>query len=220
MSRLSAFKIPLIGVLVAAVLGAGFFFGLSRPKAAERDAVVAETTALEEQRAGLRREIARLQEDRDAEDVIADAIARLDDLVPDGVEQPVTLDLFQGSADDAAVEIRSLTYEPPATVEGAPDTGDPGSVLAAVPVTMVVEGEYFQTVDFFRRLETEVSRAVLVETIATAEGEDGFPRLSTTWTGRVFAVTDAPADQAAAAGGAAADDAPAGEAAATEESTP
>lgn len=217
MSRLTAFKIPLIGLLVAVVLGAGFFFGLSQPKAAERDALVAETATLEDQRSALRREIARLEEVRDAEDVIADAIARLDDLVPDGVEQPVTLDLFKQSADDAAVEIRSLTYEPPTPVEGAPETGDPGTVLAAVPVTMVVEGEYFQTVDFFRRLETEVSRAVLVESVATAEGEDGLPSLSTTWTGRVFAVIDTPADAAAAPAEPAA--APTDEAA-TEEPTP
>lgn len=205
MSRLARFRIPLIGLLVAVVLGAGFLLGLSRPKAAERDAVVAETADLETQAQRLQLEIARLEEVRDREAQITAALQRLDGLVPDGVQQPVTLDVFQEAADAAAVEITSLTYEPPAPVEGAPPTGDPDTVLAAAPVTMVVEGGYFQTVDFFRRLETEVPRAVLVENVAIAEGAEGLPSLATTWSGRVFAVIAAPPDPDAAA----ADSAPA-----------
>ena len=49
------------------------------------------------------------------------------------------------------------------------DTGDPGTTLTNIPVTMVVHGGYFRTVDFFRRVEVDVPRAVLVQTVNIAE---------------------------------------------------
>ena len=81
-----------------------------------------------------------------------------------------------------------MTFAAPRLVEGAPATGEEGTALAEIPVTMIIEGGYFQAVDFFRRLEVRVPRAALLENISIAEGTEQFPSLATTWSGRLFAV--------------------------------
>jgi hypothetical protein len=53
---------------------------------------------------------------------------------------------------------------------------------------MVVDGGYFETVDFFRRLELDVARAAHVDTVAIAESEHHYPLLATTWTGKLFGI--------------------------------
>ena len=81
------------------------------------------------------------------------------------------------------------------------DTGTEDTTLASIPITMVVDGGYFRIVDFFRRLEVEVPRAVLVESVSVEEQQDaGFPTLRATWTGQMFAVL--PAEDVGTAGGA------------------
>jgi Tfp pilus assembly protein PilO len=219
-------RAPLIGLLVVALLAVGFYFGLSRPKAAERDALVAETASLETKAQELELEIARLGEVRDAETEITAALDRLGELITVGVEQATSLELFQESADAATVEIITFSFSAPALVEDAPPTGEAGTALHEIPVTMIVEGGYFQTVDFFRRLEIDVSRAILVDSVSVAGAEADFPVLSTTWTGRLFAVMEAPVSEAAegapaapAAGGEATEAPAAGESAPSTEST-
>jgi hypothetical protein len=76
-------------------------------------------------------------------------------------------------------------------VGDAPSTGTPDTVLASINTTMVVEGGYFQAVDFFRRVEVDVPRAVLMQNLSMGEAE-AFPVLSTNWTGQLFTVIPDP----------------------------
>lgn len=188
-------RLPLIAGLGAALLlGVAFYFLLWQPRVQEQEDLEAEIATLQARQAQLSNEIRQLEEIQANELQIRAALARLEDFIPTGAAQPTVIRQFQLSADAAGVQIDTVTFGQPEPVEGAPATGDPSLVLAAIPVTMVTEGGYFQQVDLFRRLEVDVPRAVLVLNVAMSEGAAGFPSLSATWSGSIYALvpTDAP----------------------------
>lgn len=180
-------RAPIIGALVAVALLAGYWFLLYKPALDEQAAFESETTQLEDQQGALRAEIAQLEVIRDDEDHYRAVVARQEEFLPTGVAQPDVVRQLQRAADAAGVDITSVTFGEPTVVEGAPDTGDPATALASIGVNMITEGDYFPTVDFFRRVERDVPRAVLTESVTMGEGE-GFPSLATTWAGQLFAV--------------------------------
>lgn len=196
-------RAPLIGGLVAVVLVAGFWFLLYKPAMDEQAAFEAETAELEVTQDRLRAEIAQLEAIRDDQERIRAIVARQDEYLPTGLAQPLVVRQLQETADAAGVEITSVSFGQPTIVTSAPATGDPSTTLAAISVAMVTEGAYFPTVDFFRRVEQDVPRAVLTQSVNLNEGADGFPSLASTWSGQLFAVvpvaaTVAPGDPASA----------------------
>lgn len=202
-------RAPIIGALVAVVLVAGYWFLLYKPAMDEQAAFEQETVELEAVQRELRAEIAQLEAIRDDEEHIRAVVARQEEFLPNGTAQPRMVRELQQTADAAGVEITSVSFGEPTVVEGAPDTGDPATTLASISVSMVTQGGYFPTVDFLRRVEQDVPRAVLTQSVNLAEGE-GFPSLATTWGARVFAIvpvaaTVAPDDPAASPGDPAAD---------------
>ena len=190
------FNAPIVGVLVALLLTALFWFFLYKPTSEEQAAVEAQTATLEQQAASLRTQIAALRDIESRQVEIRAALARLEEFIPTGPAQPATIRQFQRAADAAGAELVTITFGEPAVptaAEGASpaDTGVPGTTLTNIPVTMDLEGGYFQLVDFFRRLEVDVPRAVLIETLTVAEAEEEeFPRLTANWTGEIFAIID------------------------------
>jgi Tfp pilus assembly protein PilO len=185
-------RIALAGLGVAVLLTIAWFFLLYQPAVDEQAALEVETQALLGQQQQLRNQISMLENIRAREDEINDALARLDAFIPVGTAQPEILTQIDAAAQAAGVEILTWTFGEPTPVLDAPATGEPTLVLGELILTMTVEGGYFQAVDFFRRLEFEVPRAILVETVAVAEGEGGFPVLATTWSGRTFALVPPP----------------------------
>ena len=185
-----SYRAPLIALLAIIVLSVAFWFLLYAPLAEEQEDLEAETARLETEAAGLRTEIAELRRVEEEQVEYRAELALMEEYIPPGVEQPTSLRQFQDTADAAGIDILSLSYGQPVAVEDAPPTGEPDTVLAEVTFSMTVEGGYFQVVDLFRRFEVDVPRAMLVESISLAESGEGFPRLSTNWTGRVFAVVD------------------------------
>jgi Tfp pilus assembly protein PilO len=200
-------SIPLIGVAISIIVAVAFWFLLYQPRAEEQVALEEETAQLVTQQQQRRNEIRQLEEVQAHEEDIRAALARLGEYVPEGVDQPAVVRQFQDTAKAAKVAIVSLTFGGAEPMADAPPAGDPATTLGAIPVTMVVEGSYYQAVDFFRRLEVDVPRALLVETVAVSEGEDKFPQLLTTWSGRLFGVVPVPPEtlEAEAAAAAAAE---------------
>ena len=188
------FSAPVIGVLVALVLTVAFWFLLYKPASDQQAAVEAEIATLEGQQRMLETQIAQLRDVEARQVEIRAAMARLEEFIPSGPAQPTAIRQFQRAADAAGTEITTLTFGEPevpdASTGAVPaDTGEPGTTLANIPITMTVEGGYFQIVDFFRRLEVDVPRAALVQTVDVLEEEDeGFPTLAASWTGQLFAV--------------------------------
>ncbi len=184
----------LIGALVALVLAVAFWFLLYRPVSEQQALVEDETAQLEEQQSTLRAQIEQLRDIERRQVEINAARARLLEYIPNGPAQPAAIRQLQRTADQAGADIAAVTFGDPAVPDAAAgvapaDTGTPGTTLANIPVTMSVEGGYFQIVDFFRRLEVDVSRAFLVQTVNVQEETDaGFPTLEASWTGQMFAV--------------------------------
>lgn len=181
-------RAPLLGLLVVVLLAALFWFLLWQPRNEDLEEVRQQTVALETQRSSLQNEIRRLREVEANQVEIRAALSRLEEFIPSGPAQSTVVRQFQLAADAAGVEIESVSFTPPVLVVDAPETGTPGTSLAQITVDMTIEGGYFQVVDFFRRIEVEVPRAVLLGRAAIAEGPDGFPGLTATWGGNLFAV--------------------------------
>jgi Tfp pilus assembly protein PilO len=181
-------KSPLIAVLVAVLLTAGFWFLLYQPKSEEQAELEVEREALLTRQSELRNEIARLEEIQRNEPQISAQLARLETYIPSGPAQSTVIRQFQETADASGVVIENVTFGAPELVIGASPTGEDGTALARLPVTVTIEGGYFQVVDLFRRLEVEVPRAILLGALTMAEGDDGFPTLTTNWSGDIFAV--------------------------------
>ncbi|MGI8872801.1 MAG: type 4a pilus biogenesis protein PilO [Egibacteraceae bacterium] len=179
---------PLLGLLACLLIGALFYFLAFQPRAAEQEAVEAETAQLQTQAQTLRNDIARLEDIKSNQVAIRTQLTRLEQLIPAGTAQPAVVRELQLAADAAGVEIDAITFAPPVPLEEAPPTGDEGTVLASVPITVVVRGGYYQAVDLFRRLEVDTERALLVRGFQMVEGEDAFPELSMTWLGDLFTV--------------------------------
>lgn len=202
-------RVPLVGLLVAAVLALGvLFFGLYRPWAVEAAQLRTENQQLATRQEQLRHEVEALLDSEARQVELRAQLVRLEEAIPSGLSQPAVIREFQARADAAGVEITSVAFGQPVLVEPARPTGDPGTALAEVPVTMVLSGGYFQAVDFLRRLDSDMTRAVLVETVNIVEHPDGFPTLAVTWNGQLFAIVSvaeampAPPEEAPAPAGA------------------
>jgi Tfp pilus assembly protein PilO len=203
---MTRYRAPIAGLVAALLLTVAFWFLLYKPKADEQSVLEQETADLQGQQVTLRAEVAQLRDIKKRQVEIRAQLARLRQYIPDGPAQPQVIRQLQVSGDRAGVDIISVAFGEPlvpvSEVDEAAtplDTGDEGMILANIPVTMVIEGGYFQVVDFFRRLEVDVPRALLVQNLAIAEAEDGFPTMTTTWGGQLFTVvpTSVPEELAA-----------------------
>lgn len=184
-------RVPAAGVVLALLLVAVYFVVLRQPRNAEIADVVADTEQLRAQQVPLTLEIEGLEEVASRQAELNDALQLLERLVPTGLAQPTLLVQLQAAAETAAVDLVSVTFGAPAVPEGAPQSHVPGTVLVTMPVTVVVDGAFLGITDLLRRVETDLDRAVLVETVALTEAEEGFPRLRGTWSGQAYALIGA-----------------------------
>jgi Tfp pilus assembly protein PilO len=102
-------------------------------------------------------------------------LAEIRGQMPPTEDVPGLLRMVEGLATAAGVSL--LSFSPSAvqalSAKGAPiTTGQGGAVLMALPLTMTINGEYFQVVTFMRQLQTGVSRAFLVTGLQIAK-KDG-----------------------------------------------
>lgn len=191
-------RAPIFGVLAALLLGVAYYFLLYQPRNTELDEVRTETAQLETERDTLQNEVRRLQDIQAREVEFRASLSRLEEYIPSGIAQSALIRQLQLAADQSGVEITGVSFADPQPVAEASPTGVPGTVLGSIATSATVDGGYFQMVDFLRRVEVDITRAILVQTLSVVEGEEEFPQLSTTWNGQLFAlvpdttVTEAP----------------------------
>lgn len=176
------------GILAIVLVTVGWYFLFFRPASEQQAALEAETAALVQEQNQLRAQInaLRMIEER-AVEIRAD-LARAEELIPSAPSQPSLVRQLQLAADAAGVDLVQLLFADPEVVEGAPPTGDPALVLGRIPNTMQFRGGFFQVVDFLRRLEVDVPRALLVRVVNIDESADGFPLLVVTLESDAFAL--------------------------------
>ncbi len=192
-------RVPAAGVLAALLLGATYLVVFHQPRSEQIDALDADAHRLRSEQAALRRTITGLEKVAANEPAFTAALRLLERLIPPGLAQPSLLSHMQAAAQGAGVELISVTFGDPSVPSGAPQSAVAGTVLVAMPLTVVVNGPYGGITDMLRRIESEKNRGVLVRAVAVTEADAGFPRLTATWSGQAYALL--PADDPLLASG-------------------
>lgn len=185
-------RIVLATLLVAVLSVVGWWVAIFQPAREQQLALEEETATLLAQEAQLTSQREQLLALREQAPVIREQLDRLGAYIPPDPDQARLLDLMQGAATAAGVTFTSLAFTDPVAVTGAPATSDPALVLGTTSVSGSMQAQYFQLVDFLRRLEVGSSRAILVTGVGLAEGEGGFPQLAATFTAEIFSLIPAP----------------------------
>lgn len=181
------------GVLAAlgvVLLAALFYFFVWQPKSEEIAGIEEEIEAVEQQQAQLRQRITELKEVRaNAPDAESDIVAA-ESIVPRDIGQAAAIRQLQLAADESGVELPTVSFGPPAQVQDA----TPG--LAAIQVTVALQGGYYQIVDFYRRVEDPAitPRGFTWNNISVSPSE--YPTLSASSSGSMYALLPTPPQEA------------------------
>jgi len=157
----------LAGVGVLAVFGAGWFLLVSPQRAHAAD-LRAQATTQQQANSTLQSQVSQLQQQKNglpAQQRLLDQIATK---VPNSPALPVLIRQLTSAARGAGVELVSLAPTTPTPVVATTTTAvAPGAAAAGpaplnqIPLTIQVEGSYFNVESFFREVE-HLSRAMLV----------------------------------------------------------
>lgn len=184
-------RVPLFALVAGLLLGVLAWLFLFSPQRDERAALADETESLRGQQQQVRLQIARLEEIKANELEVRAALARAEQFIPNGPGQAALIRQLQLAGDASGVEITAVQFADLAqVVDPAAPPPEPGTALAQIPVTVTVEAGYFQVTDFLRRIEWELPRAMLVESVSAIEAPvpARFPTLSVTLATRLFAL--------------------------------
>lgn len=177
MSRIGWLLIGVISVLFVVL----WFFLIFQPTSEDIEDTRAQTEQVLSQAQQERQRAAQLRAVREAAPEAEAALALGRTILPEDPSIPALFRQMQQAADDAGVRLNSISPSAPSNVEVAE-----GTTLAAVAVTLTVEGSYFQLVDMARRIEDPAitPRALLWRTASLSVGE--FPTLNATLSGNVY----------------------------------
>lgn len=184
-------RVPGAGALAAIVLVAIYVVAFHNPRSSRITGLDDEATQLRAQQAPLQRSIDALEKVAAREPEFNTALRLLEQLIPTGLSQPSLLVELQSAARAAGVVLESVTFSNPEVPQGAPPSHVPGTVLVAMPLSVVVTGPFAAITDMLRRVEVSKNRAVLVGAVALTEADAGFPQLTGTWSGQAFALLPA-----------------------------
>lgn len=185
----------LLGVLVGILLVALFWFLFYQPRNTELAELRDETERLEAQERQVAQRVRQLEGVREAAPAFEAELAAANLLVPREPGLPAILRQLQLAADESGMTLLSVSPSRPApvTVEGGGDS------VHRINVALSLEGTYFQTVDFLRRIEdpTITPRALLWNTISIGGEPAEHPLLGISLQGDLFAILPvAPAEPA------------------------
>lgn len=175
--------LAVLGILVILVLFYMFVFKPKQEELAEIEVQIEEALA---QEAALESRIATLEEVRARAPEIEASLATAESIIPREQALPSALRQLQLAADDSGAELLSVTPGRPVALEGEiPE-------LAELSVTLVLDGSYFQLVDFLRRVEDPAitPRGITWSGLTLAATE--YPTLTASLSGRMFALLPAP----------------------------
>jgi hypothetical protein len=160
-------------LLIGVVVTAGLWAALVRPKGSQAAAARADEQAAIDQAESLRGQIRALEAVRADADELRARSRQSKDLFPGRPALPELTNALQKIADQAGVDLVSITPLPPSASPSTPE-------LAALPTAVTVGGGYFEIEDFLARLENLVkspdpasripARSVLVRSVNIASG--------------------------------------------------
>jgi type IV pilus assembly protein PilO len=179
--------VALTAVGVLAVVAAGWFLLIS-PKRGEAAEVRAQVVSQESTNAGLQTQLAMLKAQQKTLPAQQARLAMVAAKIPDNPALPALIRALSAAADDAGVELLSMSPGAAATVttaaaaaplaagttpgtpvSSAASSGYNPGVLSSIPLTLNVVGGYFQVEQFFDKLEN-LTRAAKVTGFTLAPG--------------------------------------------------
>jgi Tfp pilus assembly protein PilO len=185
----------LLVALGAIALLAVFWMLLWQPQRAELATLEESIAAEEATQAELQGELTRLRAVREEAPAVVAELAAAESVLPFDAALPSALRQLQTAADEAQLTLVAVAPARPVQIEGAA----PG--VSSIPLTVQLQGSYFQIVDFLRRTEDAsiTPRAMLWSNVSLTKSE--YPTLEVALTGTIYAQLPAappPVDEAPA----------------------
>jgi Tfp pilus assembly protein PilO len=183
----------LLVALAVLLVGVLFWLLAWNPKQDEIIALDEEILAAQAQQAQLRTRIQALEAVRAEAPEVASLIAASEAIVPNDPALPSALRQLQLAATEANVRLRSVSPGRPQLVEDPAITLAAGTELVGFDVALLVEGRYFQVVDFLRRVEdpTITPRGLRWTRLSAGTTPEEYPVLTIDLVGRLFSVVPA-----------------------------
>jgi Tfp pilus assembly protein PilO len=207
-------RMTLLSGLAAVFLVVLFWLLLWSPRQQDIVALDAQIAAAESEQAQLRTQIVSLRDVRERAPEIEALLAASEAIIPRDPGMPGAVRQLQQAAAEAGLTLRSISPGRPQVVTTEGVAVEPGTQLVSYPIIVLLEGGYFQTVDFLRRVEDpSISPRAFRWTGLNASVID-HPQLAVDVSGSLYAIVPAgglPEVQQEPAPGASADDVEAGE---------
>jgi Tfp pilus assembly protein PilO len=177
-------RLPVIGVVVAVLIGAAWWMFFIGPRQSEISRLEAELASAVDREQLLRVQIRRLEEVRDREVQYVAALQTLDQLIPEEPRLDEIIEDVHRLALDSGVVLVALSPTLPAPTPGDGD-------LRSIVITTRVEGEFFQVLGFLFGLH-DLDRLVRVDAVAISSSQDefGFTTLAVSLQLRLFTLSD------------------------------
>lgn len=156
-------KVPLITLVVVLLVGLGTYFFFLGPEFQKQSDLRKEQENLLAQETQLQTQISLLK-DLQANQVTTRAkLNRISSFLPDGPDQPGFLASMQGVADSASVQVTDMSFGAPTDVKEQEPFN--GIQLSQMTVSTTVKGDYFRLIDFLRRVEFQLGRAMVTSSV-------------------------------------------------------
>lgn len=163
-------KAPLIAIALVLVTGFLSYFFFIGPQLQRQTELTAEQKTLQEQEINLQQKISMLKDLQTNQVRTRAKLNRISSFLPDGPDQPGFLASMQVVADSASVEVTEMTFGEPADVTGVEPIN--GLQLSQMTVSTNVKGDYFRLIDFLRRIEFQLGRAMITNSVSLNPGND------------------------------------------------
>lgn len=158
-------RAPLFAAVgVAAVVLLAIFF-LVLPKMSQVSSAQDQLTQAETQEATLRSQLAALQQAQQDAPVARETIRQVDTAIPPTMDQQGFILLLQNAADQAGIDLFTIT-------PGTP-LADPATGLTSSANSITVNGSYFAITEFMFNIETLPRAATISNLQVTPAGEGG-----------------------------------------------
>jgi Tfp pilus assembly protein PilO len=153
----------LIAIIAVIVVLALTIFFLVLPKMNQVSSANDQLAQAESQESTLQSQLAALQQAQEDAPEARETIRRVDQAIPPTVDQQGFILLLQNAADQAGVDLFTITPASPTT--------DPASGLTVIPNSISVTGSYFAITEFLFDIET-LPRAATVTSLTMAPAGD------------------------------------------------
>jgi type IV pilus assembly protein PilO len=189
-------------VLVSALLMVAGWFLLISPRQAQASELREENVSAQENNDLLELKIAQLKAQSATLSEAEAELATIQRQMPDSAQMPQLVRDVNRIADETGVELTSVApgqatalSEESSTTQDSSGSATTTSKVVQIPLSIVVEGDYFQVVAYLQKLQTQLNRVILVTGIAITEADTSEPdadtdTISVTITGSAFVLKE------------------------------